>query len=69
MISKITLIPSAGLTLRCHSCSLDVDGRLLAVVLGGVAEHRGSADKGEGERNVKSEKKKSRMQMHSGFFC
>ena len=33
MISKITLIPSAVLTLCCHSCSLDVDGRLLAVVL------------------------------------
>ena len=32
MISKITLIPSAGLTLRCHSCSLDVDGRILTAV-------------------------------------
>ena len=34
-----------------------------------MAEHRRSADKGEGERNVKSEKKKSRMQMHSGFLA
>ena len=69
MISKITLIPSAGLTLRCHSCSLDVDGRILTVVPVEWLNTGGVQIRGEGERNVKSEKKKSRMQMHSGFLA
>lgn len=56
MISKITLIPSAGLTLRCHSCSLDVDGRILTVVPVEWLNTGGVQIRGEGERNVKSEK-------------
>ena len=46
-----------------------MDGRILTVVPVEWLNTGGVQIRGEGERNVKSEKKKSRMQMHSGFLA